>query len=489
LESLVNHPSDDDFHLDGDTLHEECGVFGILGHPDAATLTALGLHALQHRGQEAAGIVSFNGRQFYQEKHMGLVGDHYTNPAVLAKLPGSMSIGHTRYSTTGEVALRNVQPLFAELEDGGIAIAHNGNFTNGLTLRRQIIATGAICQSTSDTEVVLHLVARSRHSSTTDRFIDAIRQMEGGYAMLAMTRTKLIAARDPVGIRPLVMGDLNGTPVFCSETCALDIIGATYVRDVENGEVIICEIQPDGSISIDARKPARPVPERPCLFEYVYFARPDSVVAGRSVYSARKRMGINLAREAPVEADVVVPVPDGGTPAAIGYAQQSGIPFELGIIRNHYVGRTFIEPTQQIRAFGVKLKHSANRAEIEGKRVVLIDDSIVRGTTSVKIVHIRVASPMIYHPDYYGIDTPDPDKLLANQYESLEAMCRFIGADSLAFLSIDGLYQAVGGEKRNSRAPQFTDHYFTGDYPTQLTDVSGRSKSEPKQISLLREAS
>lgn len=491
--------SKDPFGLDGDTLHEECGVFGILGHPEAATLTALGLHALQHRGQEAAGIVSFDGRQFHTEKRMGLVGDHYTDPATLARLPGSISIGHTRYSTTGEVALRNVQPLFAELEEGGIAIAHNGNFTNGLTLRRQIIATGGICQSTSDTEVVLHLVARSRHSSSTDRFIDAIRQMEGGYAILAMTRTKLIAARDPVGIRPMVMGDLDGRPVFCSETCALDIIGAKYVRDVENGEVIICEVQPDGTISIDVRKPQRPQPERPCLFEYVYFARPDSVVSGRSVYTARKNMGINLAKESPVEADVVVPVPDGGTPAAIGYAQQSGIPFELGIIRNHYVGRTFIEPTQSIRAFGVKLKHSANRAEIKGKRVVLVDDSIVRGTTSVKIVqmireagasevHVRVASPMIFHSDYYGIDTPDPEKLLANQHADLASMCKFIGADSLEFLSIDGLYMAVGGEPRNNFAPQFTDHYFTGQYPTALTDLNGRSRNEPKSKSLLREA-
>ena len=492
----------DPFDIDGDTLHEECGVFGILGHPEAATLTALGLHALQHRGQEAAGIVSFDGRHFHTEKRMGLVGDHYTDPATLAKLPGSISIGHTRYSTTGEVALRNVQPLFAELEEGGIAIAHNGNFTNGLTMRRQIIATGGICQSTSDTEVVLHLVARSRHTSTSDRFIDAIRQMEGGYSMLAMTRTKLIAARDPIGIRPLVMGDLEGKPIFCSETCALDIIGAKYVRDVENGEVIICEIQPDGSISIDARKPKTRKPERLCLFEYVYFARPDSMVGGRSVYQTRKNMGQNLAKEAPVEADVVVPVPDGGTPAAIGYAQASGIPFELGIIRNHYVGRTFIEPTQSIRAFGVKLKHSANRAMIAGKRVVLVDDSIVRGTTSVKIVqmireagatevHIRVASPMIFFPDFYGIDTPDADGLLANRYGTVEEMARFIGADSLAFLSIDGLYQAVGGEKRNALAPQFTDHYFTGDYPTTLTDLngSGNGKSTPKTLSLMREAS
>ena len=490
----MNHSLSIEDDIDGDTLHEECGVFGILGHPDAATLTALGLHALQHRGQEAAGIVSFDGQRFHSERRMGLVGDHYTDPATLARLPGDRSIGHVRYSTTGETILRNVQPLFAELEVGGIAIAHNGNFTNGLTMRRQLIADGAICQSTSDTEVVLHLIARSKHPSSSDRFIDAIRQMEGGYSMLAMTRTKLIAARDPIGIRPLVMGELDGKPIFCSETCALDIIGAKYVRDVENGEVIICEIQPDGSITIDARKPEVSRPERLCLFEYVYFARPDSVVGGRNVYVARKNMGINLAKEAPVEADIVVPVPDGGTPAAIGYAQASGIPFELGIIRNHYVGRTFIEPTQQIRAFGVKLKHSANRAIIAGKRVVLVDDSIVRGTTSVKIVqmireagasevHIRVASPMIFHPDFYGIDTPDADKLLANQYSSLKAMCDYIGADSLQFLSIDGLYRAVGGEPRDNAQPQFTDHYFTGDYPTRLLDKE--STSNVRKLSVL----
>jgi amidophosphoribosyltransferase len=488
------------FQLDDDTLHEECGVFGILGHPEAATLTALGLHALQHRGQEAAGIVTFDGRQFHSERHLGLVGDHYTNPATLARLPGNMAMGHVRYSTTGETILRNVQPLFAELEVGGIAIAHNGNFTNGLTLRRQLISQGAICQSTSDTEVVLHLIARSRKLASSDRFVDALGHLEGAFSLVAMTRTKLIGARDPNGIRPLVLGELDGKPIFASESCALDIIGARFVRDVENGEVVICEIQPDGSITIDSLKPFGSRPERMCLFEYVYFARPDSVVAGRSVYGARKRMGMHLAKEAPVEADVVVPVPDGGTPAAIGYAQQSGIPFELGIIRNHYVGRTFIEPTQQIRAFGVKLKHSANREEIAGKRVVLIDDSIVRGTTSIKIVqmmrdagarevHIRVASPMIYYSDYYGIDTPDPENLLANQYPDLESMCRYIGADSLAFLSIDGLYRAVGGEARNARAPQFTDHYFTGDYPTALTDLGSRGKNDPKTISLMKEAS
>ncbi len=451
---MTSHSSENaTFMLDEDTLHEECGVFGILGHEDAAALTALGLHALQHRGQEAAGIVSYHNRRFHSERHMGLVGDHFTDAATLNRLPGDRAIGHVRYSTTGETILRNVQPLFAELEVGGIAIAHNGNFTNGITLRKQLIASGAIFQATSDTEVVLHMIARSRHASSSDRFVDAIRQVEGGYAMLALTRTKLIAARDVIGIRPLVMGELDGKPIFCSETCALDIIGAKYVRDVENGEVIICEIQKDGSITIESIKAENPQPERLCLFEYVYFARPDSVV---------------------------------GTPAALGFAQASGIPFEYGIIRNHYVGRTFIEPTQQIRALGVKLKHSANRAMIEGKRVVLVDDSIVRGTTSVKIVqmirdagakevHIRVASPMIYHPDFYGIDTPHADKLLANQHKDLESMCRYIGADSLAFLSIDGLYKAVGGRPRDPKAPAFTDHYFTGEYPTRLLDQEGES--------------
>ncbi|UXM94208.1 amidophosphoribosyltransferase [Bartonella sp. HY329] len=487
----------DQFQLevDGDTLHEECGVFGILGHEDAATLTALGLHALQHRGQEAAGIVSYDGAAFYSEKQMGLVGDHYTDPAMLARLPGNMAIGHVRYSTTGETVLRNVQPLFAELEVGGIAIAHNGNFTNGLTLRRKLIASGAICQSTSDTEVVLHLIARSQQASSSDRFVDAIRQVEGGYAILALTRTKLIAARDPLGIRPLVMGELDGKPIFCSETCALDIIGAKFIRDVKNGEVIICEVQKDGTISTTVIAPENPKPERLCLFEYVYFARPDSVVGGRNVYTTRKNMGVNLAKEAPCDGDVVVPVPDGGTPAAIGYAQASGIPFELGIIRNHYVGRTFIEPTQQIRAFGVKLKHSANRAVIEGKRVILVDDSIVRGTTSIKIVqmlrdagarevHIRVASPMIFYPDFYGIDTPEASKLLANQYPDLKSMSEYIGVDSLEFLSIDGLYRAVGGEPRNNANPQFTDHYFTGDYPTYLADE--HSSDNVHKLSVLR---
>lgn len=472
--------------LDDDTLHEECGVFGILGYRDAATVTALGLHALQHRGQEAVGMVTWDHKDFKIERRMGLVGDSFTDPDVLAKLAGHIAIGHVRYSTTGETSLRNVQPLFAELETGGIAVAHNGNLTNGLTLRRKLISDGAICQSTSDTEVVLHLYARSKKRSTADRFVDALSQLEGAFAMIAMTRNKLIGARDINGIRPLVLGDLNGSPIFASETCALDMIGAKFVRDVENGEVVICEQHDDGRVEIISLKPFQQKPERICLFEYVYFARPDSVVSGRPVYETRKLAGALLAGESFVPADIVVPVPDGGTPAAIGYAQASGIPFELGIIRNHYIGRTFIQPSQHIRAFGVKLKHSANRSQIQGKRVILIDDSIVRGTTSLKIiqmirdagateVHLRIASPMITHPDFYGIDTPNPEKLLANQHgRDLAAMCKAIGADSLAFLSIDGLYQAVGGSPRNPEAPQFTDHYFTGEYPTDLTDQSGK---------------
>jgi len=491
------HSATDDFDLEGDTLREECGVFGVLGNQDAAALTALGLHALQHRGQEAAGIVSFDGTQFHSERHLGLVGDHFTDPALLDKLPGQGAIGHVRYSTTGETILRNVQPLFAELNAGGIAIGHNGNLTNALALRRHLIETGAICQSTSDSEVILHLIARSKKPGSADRFVDAISQVEGAFSMVAMTRTKLIGARDPHGIRPLVYGELDGRPIFASETCALDIIGARFIRDVRAGEVIVCERQPDGSISTRSEMLPNAQPERLCLFEYVYFARPDSIVGGRSVYGVRKRMGENLAREAALDADVVVPVPDGGVPAALGYAQASGIPFEYGIIRNHYVGRTFIEPTQQIRALGVRLKHSANRDQIDGKRVVLVDDSIVRGTTSHKIVqmirdagaaevHVRVASPMITHPDYYGIDTPDRDKLLANQYPKLEDMCRFIGADSLRFLSIDGLYNAVDGVARSAHAPQFTDHCFTGDYPTRLTDLAESGTS--KKAAILREA-
>src|SRR6266487_2496955 len=461
--------------LDGDRLREECGVFGIFGHADAAAITALGLHALQHRGQEAAGIVSFDGKRFHSERRLGLVGDNFSRREVIERLPGLSAMGHVRYSTTGETILRNVQPLFAELDGGGLAIGHNGNLTNGLTLRRQLVRDGAIMQSTSDTEVILHLVARSQRNRFIDRFIDGLRQLEGAYSFVALTNKKLIGARDPLGIRPLVIGDLGGFPILASETCALDIIGARYVRDVENGEVVVFD-----DAGLQSHKPFPPMPERPCIFEYIYFSRPDSIVGGRSVYDVRKSMGAQLARESHTDADVIVPVPDSGVPAALGFAQESGIPYELGIIRNHYVGRTFIEPSQSVRELGVRMKHNANRAAIEGKRIILIDDSLVRGTTSKKIVrmmrdagarevHFRLASPPIIHPDYYGIDLPDRGGLLAATH-SLEEMREIIGADSLAFLSIDGMYRAMGEPGRDPANPKFSDHCFTGVYPTHLTD-------------------
>jgi amidophosphoribosyltransferase len=424
---------------------------------------------------------------------MGLVGDNFSRREVIDRLPGTTAIGHVRYSTTGETILRNVQPLFAELEGGGFAVGHNGNLTNGLTLRRMLVREGAMMQSTTDTEVILHLVARARRNRFVDRFIEGLRQLEGAYAFVGMTNKKLVGARDPLGIRPLVLGMLDGCPILTSETCALDIIGAKYVRDIENGEVVVFD--EDGAQS---HKPVPAMPPRPCIFEYIYFSRPDSIVGGRPVYDVRKAMGAQLAKEAPAAADVVVPVPDSGVPAAIGFAQQAGIPYELGIIRNHYVGRTFIEPTQQIRQLGVRLKHSANRAVVNGKRIVLVDDSIVRGTTSTKIVqmmrdagatevHFRIASPPITHPDYYGIDTPEREKLLAATH-TIEEMRSFIGADSLAFLSVGGIYRAMGYERRDPERPQFTDHCFTGDYPTPLTDRSAREHA-PRQLSLLAEAS
>jgi len=483
-------PKKVDLDLDGDTLREECGVFGIYGHPDAAAITALGLHALQHRGQEAAGIVSFNGQVFHLERKLGLVGDSFSDRATIERLEGHSAIGHVRYSTTGETVLRNVQPLFAELDGGGFAVAHNGNLTNGLTLRRNLIRDGAICQSTTDTEVIVHLVARSRKPRVIDRFVEAIQQIEGAYALVALTNKKLIGARDPLGIRPLVIGELDGRYILTSETCALDIIGARFVRDVENGEVVV--VSDEG---IESFRFAPEQPARPCIFEYIYFARPDSIVNGRSVYEVRKGMGRELALESPANADVVIPVPDSGVPAALGYAQTCGLPYELGIIRNHYVGRTFIQPTQSVRELGVRMKHSANRAAIAGKRIVLVDDSLVRGTTSVKIVrmmreagakevHFRIASPPITHPDFYGIDTPEKEKLLAATHD-LEQMRDYIGADSLAFLSIEGIYRAMGEAGRDPKQPQFTDHCFTGDYPTPLTDLS---VATPRRLSLLAEA-
>ena len=476
-----------------DTLRLECGVFGVFGVSDAAAVTALGLHALQHRGQEACGIAAFDGQRFHTERHMGHVGDAFTGSDLVQRLPGQMAIGHTRYSTAGGSGIRNVQPMFADLETGGVALAHNGNLTNFLTLRERLVQEGAIFQSTSDSEVILHLIARSRKARIVDRFIDAVAQIEGGYALVAITNKKMIGVRDPLGIRPLVLGDLDGKPVLASETCALDMIGARFVRDIAHGEMVVIS-----ETGVESSRPFANVAARPCVFEYVYFARPDSVVNGRSVYEVRKRMGQRLAQETGVEADVVVPVPDSGVPAAIGYAQASGIPFDLGIIRNHYVGRTFIQPTQGVRELGVRMKHSPNRAVLEGKRVILIDDSIVRGTTSLKIVrmvreagakevHLRSASPPIKWPDFYGIDMPERDQLLAAN-KSLEEMARFLEVDSLGFLSVDGLYQALDAGQRDPAAPQFTDHYFTGDYPTRLTDreiAEGRNDQADRQLSLL----
>lgn len=473
--------------LDGDRLREECGVFGIYGHDGAAAITALGLHALQHRGQEGSGIVTYDGARFHQERHLGLVGDNFNKADVIARLKGRIALGHNRYSTTGGVVLRNVQPLFADLDQGGFAVAHNGNLTNALTLRAELVASGAICHSTSDTEVILHLISRSKKRRIVERFIDALLQIEGAYALACLTNDMLIGARDPIGIRPLVLGRLGEAYVLASETCALDIVGAEFIREIENGEVVV--ITRDG---LTSHRPFPRRPARPCVFEYIYFARPNSIIGGRSVYEIRKQMGAELAKESGVAADVVVPIPDSSVPAALGYAQHSGLPFEFGIIRNNYVGRTFIEPEQRIRQLGVKLKHSANPGVIRGARVVLIDDSVVRGTTSMKIVamlkeagarevHMRISSPPITHPDFYGIDTPRIQELLAAT-KTVEEMRAFMGADSLAFLSVEGIYRALGQDHRDSRNPQFTDHCFTGDYPTRLVDQDGTG---PRQLSLL----
>src|SRR3954464_3969560 len=476
--------------FDADPFHEECGVFGVYGHPDAAALTALGLHALQHRGQEAAGIVAYDGQQFSAHRGPGLVSDNFSSKEVIERLPGGMAIGHNRYATTGEVAQRNIQPLFADFEFGGLAICHNGNLTNSYQLRRQLVRRGSLFQSTSDTEVIVHLIATSLKESVVDRLIDALRQVEGAYSVVALSQDSVIGVRDPLGVRPLVLGKLADSWIVASETCALDIIGADFVRDVEPGEIVII-----GAGGVRSVRPFIDTPSRLCVFEYIYFARPDSVVEGRSVYEARKRIGRELAREAPVDADIVVPVPDSGVPAALGYAAESGLPFELGIIRNHYVGRTFIEPTDQIRHLGVRLKHNANRADLKGKRVILVDDSIVRGTTSTKIVemirqagarevHMRISSPPTSHPCFFGIDTPSYDKLLAAQHD-VAGMAKLLGVDSLAFISIDGLYKAVGQDKRSSDHPQYCDACFTGDYPLPLTDKN--AGTQPKQLSLLSE--
>ena len=474
-----------------DKLHEECGVFGVYNHEDSAALTALGLHALQHRGQEAAGIVTFDGTKFMSERHPGLVSDNFTKISVINRLVGNSAVGHNRYSTTGATIQRNIQPFFADLWGGGFAIAHNGNITNALSLRDELIRKGSIFQSTSDTETILQLVARSDADRTLDRLVDALMQISGAWALVVLTNKKLIGARDPFGIRPLVLGELDGAKILASETCALDIIGAKFVREIEPGEIIV--ITEDGEESI---KPFPNARLRPCIFEYIYFSRPDSMLDGKSVYECRKSFGKNLAKECPANADIVVPVPDSGVPAALGYSEESKIPFELSIIRNHYVGRTFILPTQSNRQSSVKLKHNPDRGSIKGKSVVLVDDSVVRGTTSVKIVelmreagaseiHMRIACPPIKYPDFYGIDTPETEQLLASN-KSLDEMCKYIGADSLGFLSLDGLYKSMGYNKgRNNDSPEYTDHCFTGDYPTNLNDY--KSEKIQEQLSLLSE--
>ncbi len=471
-----------------DKLREECGVFGISNHEDSSAVVALGLHALQHRGQEGCGIVSFDGKNYHSEKRQGLVGDHFTNPDTIKKLPGNFAIGHNRYSTTGETSLRNIQPFFADLHMGGLSVAHNGNLTNALLLRNTLVKDGAIFRTTSDTETIVQLIARSKREKFIDKLIDALFQIQGGYSLVLMTNKKLVGVRDPYGIRPLVVGKLKDSFIFASETCALDIVGAKFIREVENGEIIIIENKEMKSI-----KPFPMQKERPCVFEYIYFARPDSLIGGKCAYEYRKSLGHELAKETDLKADLVVPVPDSGVPAAIGYAEQSKKKFELGLIRNHYVGRTFIEPTQNIRSLGVKLKLSSTKTIVKNKSIILIDDSLVRGTTCNKIVkmlyengakevHVRIACPEIKFPDFYGVDMPTKEELLAYR-KSPEEMCNYLKAKTLKFLSLDGLYYALKNEKRNSIYPQFSDHYFTGDYPVKPSDNLQGLKV--KQLSLL----
>ena len=474
--------------FNSDKLREECGIFGVSNHQDASALVALGLHALQHRGQEGCGIVSFDGKNYHSEKRQGLVGDHFTDPETLKKLPGSFAIGHNRYSTTGETSLRNIQPFFADLHMGGLSISHNGNLTNALLLREALVRDGAIFRTTSDTETIVQLIAKSKRNKFLDKLIEALFQIKGGYSLILMTNKKLVGVRDPFGIRPLVIGKLKDSFIFSSETCALDIVGATFVREVKNGEIVI--IENNKMISV---KPFPDQKPRPCVFEYIYFARPDSLIDGKCAYEYRKRLGLQLAEETDLDADLVVPVPDSGVPAAIGYAQKSNKRFELGLIRNHYVGRTFIEPTQNIRSLGVKLKLSSTKTIVKNKKIILIDDSLVRGTTCHKIVkmlyesgakevHVRIACPEIKYPDFYGVDMPTREELLAYKKNNQE-MADHIKAKSLKFLSLNGLYSALVGMERNKVYPQFSDHYFTGEYPVEPSDNLQGLKI--RQLSLL----
>ena len=475
-----------------DKLREECGVFGVSNHSDASALVTLGLHALQHRGQEGCGIVSYDGENYHSEKRQGLVSDNFTKGDVIKKLPGDFAIGHNRYSTTGETSLRNIQPFFADLHGGGISVSHNGNLTNAISLRDSLVKDGAIFRTTSDTETIVQLIAKSKRAKIIDKIVDSLFQIQGGYALVILTNKKLIGIRDPFGIRPLVIGKLKDSYIFASETCALDIVGAKFVREVENGEIVIIENKEMTSV-----KPFPKQKPRPCIFEYIYFARPDSILNGKSAYEYRKNFGIELARETDVDADIIVPVPDSGNAAALGYSQFIGKNFELGLIRNHYVGRTFIEPSQKIRSLGVKLKLNANKSTIKDKKIILIDDSLVRGTTSHKIVkmlydagakevHVKIACPEIRFPDFYGVDTPTKKELLAAN-KTNEQICEYIGAQSLDFLSIEGMYRAMGFEKRDKTYPQLTDHYFTGEYPVKPIDELGDDKIT--QLSLLSTAS
>ena len=473
-------------------IKEECAVFGINDNDDAAALTALGLHALQHRGQEGCGIVTYDKKKFYSEKRLGLVGDNFTKVQTLDKLPGNAAIGHNRYSTSGGDTIRNVQPFFADIQGGGISIAHNGNLTNALMLRETLVKDGAIFHTTSDTETIVQLIARSKKNAIIDKIIDALWQIQGGYALTILSNEVLIGVRDPFGIRPLVLGKLNHSYIITSETCALDIIGAKYLREIENGEIVVIKNGKMRSI-----KPFPSKTKRPCIFEYIYFARPDSILQGQCAYEYRKNLGTQLAKECDINPDIVVPVPDSGVPSALGFSQATDKNFELGLIRNHYVGRTFIEPSQNIRSLGVKLKLNANKSSIKDKVIALIDDSLVRGTTCHKIikmlydagakeVHVRIACPEIKFPDFYGVDTPTKKELLAAN-KSNEEICKYIGAKSLKFLSLDGLYRAMGYEKRNNEKPQFSDHHFTGDYPIKPLDNLNDDKII--QLSLLSLAS
>ena len=457
--------------FENDKISEECGIFGIFGSPEAHLLTALGLHALQHRGQEATGMVSFDGKQFKAKRGLGHVSENFNAASMkMDELAGYAAIGHNRYSTTGQSEIRNIQPFLTELAFGDFAIAHNGNLTNAERVRGSLIDTGSLFQSTTDTETIIHLIARSKRNKVEERIKEALLQIEGAYALIALVDNMMIGIRDPLGVRPLILGKLNNSYILTSETCALDIIGAEYIRDIEPGEMVLITENIVKSLRI-----SEPLKSRFCIFEYIYFSRPDSVINQKSVYKARKMIGAELARESKVSADLVIPVPDSGVPAALGYAQESGIRFEFGIIRNHYIGRTFIQPSQDARSSGVMMKHNANANIISGKDIILVDDSIVRGTTSRKIVkmmreagaksvHMRIASPPTTNPCFYGVDTPSKENLIAAQL-SLEDIRNEIEADSLAFISIHGLYRAMGETKRNTQSPQYCDACFTGDYP------------------------